>query len=164
VSALSKIEALQEQIKALSQEALNEVLVEVMNILNTNIIGWKQYTPYFNDGDPCEFSVNDIWSFVPKGEAKEDDYAEMAIFAGYDNELDLRYNDDSTDDVLYFSVDYLKGYAPPNIRARELRDAISRHPLENAFRSAFGDHASVVITRDAPGAELIVHISEFEHD
>lgn len=24
--------------------------------------GWKQYTPYFNDGDPCVFSVHTLWA------------------------------------------------------------------------------------------------------
>ncbi|MGW2713699.1 hypothetical protein ACWC4J_32700, partial [Streptomyces sp. NPDC001356] len=23
--------------------------------------GWTQYTPYFNDGDVCEFGVNELW-------------------------------------------------------------------------------------------------------
>ena len=23
---------------------------------------WRQYTPYFNDGEPCTFSVNDLYA------------------------------------------------------------------------------------------------------
>lgn len=26
-----------------------------------NAIFWRQYTPYFNDGEPCEFSVHDLF-------------------------------------------------------------------------------------------------------
>jgi hypothetical protein len=28
---------------------------------NVKAIGWTQYTPYFNDGEPCVFSVNDLY-------------------------------------------------------------------------------------------------------
>jgi hypothetical protein len=34
-------------------------------------IQWAQYTPYFNDGEPCEFSIGDI---VFKLEGDENDY------------------------------------------------------------------------------------------
>lgn len=27
---------------------------------------WTQYTPYFNDGEPCTFGINDIWHITNK--------------------------------------------------------------------------------------------------
>src|SRR6476661_3962783 len=33
-------------------------------------ITWDQYTPYFNDGDTCEFSVHDKW-FVSEASLRE---------------------------------------------------------------------------------------------
>lgn len=33
---------------------------------------WNQYTPYFNDGESCTFSVNDLFGFL--GTEEEDDY------------------------------------------------------------------------------------------
>jgi len=47
-----------------------EILKEKMNVLfkaffdtypQVKTIYWSQYTPYFNDGDECVFSVNDIY-------------------------------------------------------------------------------------------------------
>lgn len=33
---------------------------------------WTQYTPYFNDGEPCEFRLNDLeWQKVESAEADE---------------------------------------------------------------------------------------------
>ena len=33
---------------------------------------WRQYTPYFNDGEPCVFRVRDVYVFT--GADGEDDY------------------------------------------------------------------------------------------
>lgn len=35
---------------------------------------WTQYTPYFNDGEPCEFRVNDLeWSGKVEGEEGDEE-------------------------------------------------------------------------------------------
>ena len=34
-------------------------------------IRWNQYTPYFNDGDPCTFSVGEVM-FLVDGAAEDD--------------------------------------------------------------------------------------------
>ncbi len=52
-----KKQALMKQVKEQLQPALLEVLNNNPNII---AIGWRQYTPYFNDGDTCEFSVHDV--------------------------------------------------------------------------------------------------------
>ena len=46
-------------------------------------IGWTQYTPHFNDGDPCEFSVHEF-SYTTKTGV---DFAEVdSIYAGEDDD------------------------------------------------------------------------------
>lgn len=37
--------------------------------------GWTQYTPYFNDGEPCEFGVNDLFIHA-KADKDLDNYEE----------------------------------------------------------------------------------------
>lgn len=41
---------------------------------NPGIYGimWAQYTPYFNDGDPCVFSIGSIATFSSKEEFEDD--------------------------------------------------------------------------------------------
>ncbi len=55
----SKIDALKEEIKTESEAAFKE---ESKNFFekypNIESFSWTQYTPYFNDGNECVFSVN----------------------------------------------------------------------------------------------------------
>jgi hypothetical protein len=60
-SLKSRIDALkaemQENSKVLMKEAFREFL-EKYDVVDN--IFWTQYTPYFNDGESCEFSVGDV--------------------------------------------------------------------------------------------------------
>lgn len=47
-------------------------------------ITWTQYTPYFNDGESCEFSVHDKY-FILVGDEDPDDYEGSVTY----NEKDL---------------------------------------------------------------------------
>jgi hypothetical protein len=53
-----------------AQEAMQERLCDVFKAVfeqypEIKKFGWSQYTPYFNDGEPCEFSVNSpMFEFV----------------------------------------------------------------------------------------------------
>jgi hypothetical protein len=39
-------------------------------------IGWTQYTPYFNDGDTCEFSVHHSYLLINDEDEYSDDFSE----------------------------------------------------------------------------------------
>jgi hypothetical protein len=51
-------EEMQENSKILMKEAFREFLEKYDVVEN---IFWTQYTPYFNDGESCEFSVGDVY-------------------------------------------------------------------------------------------------------
>lgn len=68
---MTAIEKFNEKIKAFEQQKrdlvkslkkdLKEVLKEIFTTIpEIKVIYWTQYTPYFMDGDVCEFSMNDI--------------------------------------------------------------------------------------------------------
>lgn len=63
LTALRKeFDGLQEKFKAMIQAAFTEAVGEFWNEFpEAKVVSWNQYTPYFNDGEPCEFSVNE-WS------------------------------------------------------------------------------------------------------
>jgi hypothetical protein len=86
-------------------------------------IAWTQYTPYFNDGDPCEFSVHDFEAAnrMPEGEVDEDD-----------------------DDLGY---EFLSSWSLKGPSAEALR-SLERAASDDIFLAAFGDHARVVATPD----------------
>lgn len=76
---------IQEKGKELFAETTKEIFAKHGDIVDT--FGWCQYTPYFNDGEPCEFRKYElfIWSKEDKeSEDFEDNYYEMAgTFSSY---------------------------------------------------------------------------------
>jgi hypothetical protein len=71
-----KISDLQKELTEFSKKGFSEVFREFFD-KNPQIenIFWRQYTPYFNDGEPCEFSVHDV-SFTLVGDDDSDSDSE----------------------------------------------------------------------------------------
>lgn len=103
-------------------------------------IRWTQYTPYFNDGDVCEFSRHD---FEFAGEIK-DDLKENA--ASYDSR-------DS--DLQFFSIWDLKD----NSRLKRAMLQLSKtfNNTEDVFEAAFGDGVKVVCSPNGFDVEEVDH-------
>lgn len=83
---LKNADAYKKEARKIIDEALEKgksFLIEGMNAVfeeyeQLESISWTQYTPYFNDGDPCEFSsniysieLNDLNEYADKKELKE---------------------------------------------------------------------------------------------
>jgi hypothetical protein len=107
-------------------------------------VTWTQYTPHFNDGEPCVFRVGDMWALSEKGLedweengcGHAEDYAATSDWGSYDKEL---LNEDEAKAVQTF----LK----------------SIHKLpDDIFEDMFGDHVYVVAT------EKGFDVEEYEHD
>jgi hypothetical protein len=84
---------------------------------------WTQYTPYFNDGDPCEFGVNSY--------------------------LDIEFSDGTfleewTDYSSKYEEEANEGQRVTADAAYELVSAIP----ENVMKTLFGDHVKVTVFRD----------------
>jgi hypothetical protein len=81
----TKIEALRQQAKQYASEILHEGTRKYFEKHGhlVEAISWLQYTPYFNDGESCEFSVHEPYAFYRKLVVLEDD------------EEDFEYNEDS---------------------------------------------------------------------
>lgn len=53
--------AFQEELQVFGKKALQDEFKKVFDAHPELIaLQWRQYTPYFNDGEPCEFSVQDM--------------------------------------------------------------------------------------------------------
>jgi hypothetical protein len=129
------------------EEARNQAkmafLQELKAIFDRNpelkVIKWVQYTPYFNDGDTCEFTVHDIVAA---------NYEEVDAWGEWEGE------DDQPHDFTLFT-----GY-----RSRRLPDLID---LESFMESsigydvlqfAFGDHVQVTVTVNG------VTVDDYDHE
>lgn len=108
-----------------------EAFPEVSKIL------WTQYTPYFNDGDPCTFSLGEVY-FVPKDVEDED-------FGYWDY-----------DDVAFSTYDDRKPSEELGIAMKAITSLINK--LDDFLEDQFGDHMMITLTKD--GIDTI----EYDHD
>lgn len=85
---------------------------------------WNQYTPGFNDGDPCTFRVNDleIQTKEPSQEDQDEDFDEDSFEGSYK----------------------LKGKLKGDVE--EIESAM--HSNEDVLETVYGDNVQVTFTRD----------------
>lgn len=90
-------------------------------------ISWCQFTPYFNDGDPCVFDIHDI-HFLTKDDPK-----------------------DMKDEHLYDWHYDIKRF--PALKS--LNNLL--HSSEEMLLMLFGDHCQITVTRDGIDVEEFEH-------
>lgn len=95
-------------------------------------VRWNQYTPFWNDGDPCEFGLNAVYfkttTAIEKGELDEED------------EDDFQYISWREESPLHSALSMFE-------RSRD----------EDAYQIAFGDGVRVTATRDGVEVEDYDH-------
>lgn len=127
-------QTIQEKLNALKKEMQNigrdffktETEAIFTDFPNLRDFAWSQYTPYWNDGEPCCFSVHDwftasYFNELPEFEGERDEVS-------YDSDLNARLS------ALINGID------------------------EDVMRDLFGDHVTVLVSRDT------VEVEECEHD
>lgn len=102
---------------------------------------WQQYTPYFNDGEPCYFSV------YP--------YFEDSLIVLNDNgkEYEEEYLWSSSKRHPYWNT--VEGVSARK-ELKVLKKVFSKY--EDQMEAIFGDHCEVVATKDG------FEVSEYDHD
>jgi hypothetical protein len=136
-------------------------------------IKWKQYTPFFNDGDVCEFSTGEVRFKPADGDDEAGDY-EDGFLTLYDDELK------GGEEVVYkgqreISQDERGGYRWGYMRYESVYEPTGRvftkHPayyamdelgssfghFEELLYDTFGDHAEVTITPEKIVKEYYSH-------
>lgn len=106
------------------------------------VIKWTQYTPYFNDGEECVFSVNEF------NISNATDVENVSAWGDYDgDEEDVfvvsKWNDRA--EKKYADVWELEAFAQSDIG-------------EDLFRDIFDNHVTVIATRDG------IEVEEYDHD
>ena len=141
-----------EKVENAFQEGARELFDEHSNLES---FSWSQYTPYFNDGDPCVFeanyedslNINEIhirdvdcgWllnqdgSFPKKGNASYKSFKKYFNQEKYDQWMSLK----SLAEVV---TDFLKIFS------------------NDDFESAFGDGVEVTVTKEG------IETNEYDHD
>lgn len=137
-----------------------DFLAEIDRALDTpGVAGliWEQYTPYFNDGEPCEFSLYEV-RILPDVEMSEDDKADLEYGEGLST-YDLY--DYSSGYVWNTPLDELKWKDFGGTSGRvfyDLLQSLTTESWEAVAKANFGDHAEVRATKDG------FSVDYFEHD
>ena len=132
---------------------------------------WNQYTPYFNDGEECLFSVHDVnVTNLPVEELEH-----LSAWGEYEGELDMydQYNVVTKNDSDYFITSDPTGSSyntrKPNVPSKFLNicdlselkrflNDLQSDALEDVMKTTFGDHVSVIVTRDD------IEINDYDHE
>ena len=143
------------------QRPLEEFQPIVQAVLDDPTIvefGWRQYTPYFNDGDPCTFGVHGTWVRTTADEDVDEDKLEMWGHRSL-GKIPGEWVDDP--DRLGHTKWHAHPYEGPDEaryhRVKALEKAIEGGEFENVLLDAFGDHAEVTVRRDGIEIEFYSH-------
>lgn len=119
----------------------------VLGLGNVHSVRWTQYTPYFNDGEPCIFSTGELYVKLLDGDDTAGDHED-----GYLSTYEM--------------VDYPSGYRGPRAikpgfegvypAFSALGDQFAH--FEDFLHDSFGDHAEVTATSEG------FHVEFYDHD
>lgn len=103
-------------------------------------VGWDQWAPYFNDGEPCTFSVHDMYVLV--GDPKKYPISEGD---GYFESAAESVSESAQDGEGWHGP--YGSFSSAEIKAarKQLHEMIDDEEL---LRFAFGDDCRVIVTRD----------------
>lgn len=151
----------------LTQEEFAALVKPLLDDPNIVELSWRQYTPYFNDGDVCEFTVYDL-SLRTVWDSEDADRDELCANKYHKSigNLVYKYDDEPTEDRwgrVYRQGRYVDAENPHFdadrlAKAEALSAAMANGSTDNLLYDLFGDHATVTVTRDG------IAIDYYEHD
>ena len=118
----------------------------VLGVSGVDSVRWRQYTPYWNDGEPCTFRVGDVGVKLAGDDEESGDYED-----GYRGTWSLK------PDKSYAPPERLAGVAEGALEALEEMTYQGKKSYYDALLAAFGDHAVVTATREGFAIEYYEH-------
>lgn len=134
-------------------EELAPIMQAVLDDPTIVEFGWTQYTPYFNDGDVCEFGVNTPWYRTVEDSDDHDEY-----------ELELPYHPTigtrrwNRQKMTYESVRLSPERLETAKRCEALDKALRGGEFDDVLLNSFGDHAEVIVRKDG------IQVNHYSHE
>lgn len=177
----AEVKRMQEEMREAAQEAVKDgtqaIFAEYGDLIEQ--FGWTQYTPYFNDGEPCEFSMGEL-SIIAKVDMEElearsgpfdDDwsrrsairdnewhYGGSSAFGGYgegtnrsDKIIGHSWNNSEKP-----NPDFDERYSAAKDAIQTVYNILSQN--DKLARDIFDDHVEVIFTSEG------VDVEEYDHD
>lgn len=141
----TKLEALQTEMQNILKEAFKDIFEKCPNL---GAIVWTQYSPYFNDGEECTFSVHEAELFQIGFDEEEIDELED----GHESQMPDK------PDAFYYKSD--SSWARERVSLWEgyefKEESILAHSMVKSvfgiddaiFQATFGNHVKVIATRE----------------
>lgn len=162
------------KVKQLSQDEVEQLFELALIQPELLGIGWTQYTPYFNDGEPCVFHAGDVYFAIEGANKVEDDYCDYAWMEDdfnatgriwlepYHPEFERLVGNSERDRTTLGYKVALRDQVKPNLgkALTDLRNAIGSGSCNNVLLQKFGDHATILIDKE----KNKVVIEEYGHD
>lgn len=150
--------------KSMVHDGTKSIFAEYGDVVHS--FGWAQYTPYFNDGDPCTFGMNGLWVYAVedvKGVEDEDQLYDLLHEWKYDYEGSpaFGYSDSKYRKTTGYGRNELPNpnYDPRYGEAYEACQAIYSALSDNDLAlDLFGDHVEVTFSAEG------VDVEEHDHD
>ena len=145
----AEMEALKANYQKRGQEIFKLAFKEFFDANPTvTVVGWRQFTPYFNDGDACEFGCYAEYAFV----SNAPDYERIEFGEYHDDDETVWIEDpdygDLNEELIPSSV---------SANSHTLRKLLSKIS-DDVFLDMFGDHVQVFATREG------FDVQEYSHD
>lgn len=126
-----------------------------------HMFSWVQYTPYFNDGEPCEFGVHEAYMLTKSGHHawvnESEGYYDLESYVPLEVDWDS-YKASDYKNKTYVLTEYADEMTVEEVTAaKKDLDAIMSLP-EEVFQALFDDHVKVTVTKDG------IDTDEFSHD
>lgn len=124
-----------------AREKMKEIFKEFwQDNPGVNVITWVQYAPYFADGDPCVFSVNDLT--FSNAEKDEDIWA--LDYGDYNGDTEGIWA--CSDWSVKNTAKVVEGLKPDSVQM--LCKFMNSEAMEDVLKSVFGSDNRVVATRE----------------
>lgn len=106
--------------------------------LGVKAVMWEQYTPAFNDGEPCEFGVRE-----PR--ITTNDVVAAAWLEGEEPDMELAY---PGSDNYYDDYDYQSWSSHPDgkLEGEQYYPPVDSAEFEDAVHTTFGNDTKIVVT------------------
>lgn len=139
-------------------EKFRPILRAVLDHPDFAAVRWTQYTPYFNDGDPCTFSACKPGFLLNSDEEGTDGFDRYENSVGRHPSLGEYPHVWDEDARKYVRQPYEGPDESRYLIFEAFSDAIESGHFENVLIDAFGDHAEVTITPDR------IDVDHYSHD
>ncbi|MEU5945042.1 hypothetical protein ABZ793_05705 [Micromonospora sp. NPDC047465] len=132
-------------------EELRPLLRALLDDEAVTEFGWRQFTPYFNDGEPCVFGVQDVWVRTT-ADGPQADPDDLCVGEYADRHPSLGGWASSRRDTYrgHDEARYLRAYA--------FAEALEQGGFDDVLLETFGDHADVIVRRAG------IQVQYYEHD